>query len=228
MIISLIVAIGLAVLFILVRLRQHPVFGLLSKTSASLGFVAMGVVAFLVASPDKTLILMLFGAVLGLVGDMVLDLKYTHRKYYDQYLISGMGAFLLGHVVYFIGLTLYAKTLEAQLFWPILISAIAAPILALIIIGGGKLLGLQFGRFFVPCLGYAFVLGFLAVYAFMLFLQMPVYLPFFIGLVLFMASDSLLSVQYFAGKDDNTTLTIITHALYYAAQISLMLGLFFA
>ena len=43
-----------------------------------------------------------------------------------------------------------------------------------------------------------------------------------IGLVLFFASDLVLSTQYFGGQQDNKILTIVNHVLYYAAQVMIV------
>ena len=73
--------------------------------------------------------------------------------------------------------------------------------------------------------------GLVNIYSFILFLTtaLSVYLSFIgltapviilaIGFVLFLASDLILSMQYFGGKQDSKPLTFINHLLYYAAQI---------
>ena len=81
--------------------------------------------------------------------------------------------------------------------------------------------------------------GLVNIYSFILFLTtaLSVYLSFIgltapviilaIGFVLFLASDLILSMQYFGGKQDSKPLTFINHLLYYAAQIIIAAFIYF-
>jgi len=48
-----------------------------------------------------------------------------------------------------------------------------------------------------------------------------------VGLISFLASDLVLSLQYFGGKQDSKNLTIVNHILYYIAQILIASFIFF-
>ena len=78
-----IVAVGL---FLVVRTTKVSEHSLLAKTFASVLFVIIGMLSLLHASYQLTKILIAMGLVLGLVGDILLDLKVMHPEKSTTYL----------------------------------------------------------------------------------------------------------------------------------------------
>lgn len=216
----------LAIIFIVVRTLKggHLAFAL--KTLASLGFVVSGIIALgLTKANAWACILLVIGLLLGMVGDMVLDLKVIYPDSDRTYLNMGMTSFFLGHGCYIGAFTILAG--NTNLLMPLLVAGGASIVLTLMTtIGGKKMMGLDFGKFIVQAAGYSILLNFALVYAIVLAIVGGGLWLTAIGLFLFLASDVVLSTQYFGGKIANKPLIAINHTLYYAAQIVLLAVLF--
>jgi hypothetical protein len=226
MYITLAITILLSIIFIIVRATKGGLIAFLTKTLASFSLVASTfVVIGLIPSPYKLVMSLIgIGLLCGMIGDMVLDLKVIYDN--DKiYLNSGMLSFGLGHIAYFIGLTIYANALNIELLIPILVSVGGAILLTAGTILSSKTMKLDFGKFLWQTIGYSFALTFMAIYSLMLAINGGVWL-LFVGFVLFFLSDIVLSFQYFGGKISNKALIVINHALYYAAQIIIFGTLF--
>ena len=223
------IAIVLAGLFIYIRVTKDKIYGVIAKTVASLAFIGMGIGAFYALPMPRSLIFIILGAVFGLVGDILLDLKRAQSEFNDIYLLSGMGSFALGHLSYFAGVLLFALDDFIFVPIPILVAVGGGIVISALSVGLAKPLGLKYGKFTIPSAVYAFLLGFMVVFTLMLGIQTDAYYYVaFVGMLLFLASDLILSKQYFGGEvngqplAENKLLTIINHALYYLAQIVIM------
>ena len=225
-IICLATCLVLTIIFIAVRTIRGGVAGVLTKTLASVAFVSAGIIAMFSASGGINYGLIVIGLVFGLVGDILLDLKVIYKEHQNAYLNAGMLSFGLGHVCYATGLSLFAT--ETSTIWLCVVIAlgvavVVAPLIMLI----SKGMKLDFGKFFVQSLIYAFILVFMVAYSISLSVKTPLMYISAVGLFLFLLSDLVLSLQYFGDKQDNKPLIIINHTLYYLAQISLVAFLFF-
>lgn len=217
----------LAIVFIVARTLKGGLLGLVLKIVASFGFVGSAIIGIGTAPvlTDKwPLILITLGFLCGMIGDIVLDLKviYDNDKWY---LNTGMSAFFVGHVFYIIAFSLLAG--DTNLLLPLIISAGISIVLSIgTLIGGTKMMKLDFGKFVVPTAGYTFILNMALVYSLYLAIIGAGMWLIFIGLALFLLSDLVLSMQYFGGKIASKPLIAINHTLYYAAQIVLVASLF--
>ena len=136
-----------------------------------------------------------------------------------------MYAFFLGHVFYIVALSLLAG--DASLTLPLIVSGGASLLLTIgTIFGGKKMMGLNFGEFVIPTSAYSFILNFSMIYSLYLAIMGAGMWLMFVGLLLFFASDMVLSFQYFGGKLHNKPMIAINHTLYYAAQIILVACIF--
>lgn len=216
----------LAIVFITVRIIHGGVAGVLTKTLASVAFVCSAIIATAVLNGGLAYGLISIGLVFGLIGDILLDLKVIYPEHNNAYLNSGMVAFAIGHLCYATALSLFASP-ESTLWLCIVISLGVALILAPIIMLASKGMKLEFGKFFFQSLAYAFILVFMVAYSIALSINLPKMYIVAVGLILFLASDLILSLQYFGNKQENKMLIIINHALYYLAQISMVAFLFF-
>lgn len=215
----------LAVIFVIVRAKVGGLIALLFKTLASFGFVASAFVslALLDASQEIKIVACLIGIglLLGLLGDILLDLKVIYDN--DKiYLNSGMLSFGLGHLFYFSAFSLYAINLYVDLLLPILVSIASALILTVAITLSSKKMKLNFGKFLWQTVAYTMILSFMTVYSLVLLIVGGLPWIAFVGIILFFLSDIILSFQYFGGKINNKLLIILNHILYYSAQIMLL------
>lgn len=224
--VTLITTIVLSILFIIVRATKGGLTAFLFKTLASFSLVASTfIVMAMTLSPHKLVIALIgIGLLCGMIGDMVLDLKVIYDS--DKvYLNSGMLSFGIGHIAYFIALTLHAQSLDINLLIPLLVATGGAIVLTAGTILSSKTMKLDFGKFLWQTIAYSFALTFMAVYSLMLAINGGIWL-LFVGFVVFFLSDIVLSFQYFGGKINNKALIVINHALYYAAQIIIFGTLF--
>lgn len=216
----------LAVLFIAVRTIKGGLAGLILKTLASFAFVATSIVAMITTSATGNIKiamgLIAIGLLLGMIGDIVLDLKVIYEGNDKWYLNSGMLSFTLGHGFYFAGISLIATANGAKLLMPILVGVGVALVLTTATMLSAKPLKLNFGKFLFQSMGYSFILNFMVVFTLVLAIMGNLTYLVFIGLLLFLLSDLVLSTQYFGGKLHNKPLIAINHVLYYAAQIILV------
>ena len=70
------------------------------KGLASLCFVLTGLWFTIFAGGGKHHLLIAFGLVLGLVGDVLLAMRFEYPEKHDQYFLIGAISFALGHVLY--------------------------------------------------------------------------------------------------------------------------------
>lgn len=237
MIISIVAAAVLAVIFITVRVtygakdERGGVTAMFLKALASLGFIAVGVTAVCLGVQNiRAAVFVLSGLVFGLVGDMVLDLKvvYADAPEEELYLTGGMISFGLGHVMYFVALCLFLGKKVISLPLVGVCVAVAVVIVFAMIFGGEKLMKLDFGKFLVHSLLYAFVLVFMSALSVgtCIVLKNSETALFTAGALLFLLSDVVLTSMYFGGRAKDKTLCAVNHGLYYAAQICIAAFIF--
>ena len=221
--------------FLLFRNKEGGILPAAIKTLTSLLFVATALSASVnnyivtgVAGAHKLtfMALVILGLVCGLIGDLTLDLKITYKtlniRHSDLYTYFGMAAFGVGHVLYIVAISLFFGFSA----WTILI---AAGVTAAIFCVSIFVLKMQFGKFLIPSVLYAFLLTmFIAgtVAAGMLTAFSITVILLVVGSALFLLSDLVLSMIYFDGNDSRV-LIIVNHALYYAAQFLIALSLYY-
>lgn len=227
-IVLLALCIFLAVVFIIVRTFVGGLPALMLKTLASFGFVASAVWGLVLSSASgytkMAFGLIIIGLLLGMIGDILLDLKviYDNDKFY---LNAGMLSFGLGHIAYFGAFSILANLQGIKLLTPILIAIGIAIVLTIVIMLSSKLMKLEFGHALWQTVAYSFVLSFMAIYSLALALMGGSWL-IFVGMLVFFLSDIVLSMQYFGGKLFSKPLIAVNHLLYYAAQIIIMSVIF--
>ena len=172
------------------------------------------------------LALIVIGLLCGMVGDILLDLKvvYDNDKFYLNF---GMLSFGLGHAAYFTAFTMIALNTISNIWLPIVIAVGVGVVLTIgTVIGGMKMMKLNFGDFLWQTVAYSFVLTFMMGYTLVLAIMGGAMWLTFVGLLLFFLSDVVLSTQYFGGQLANKVYIVVNHALYYAAQIVLATVIF--
>lgn len=230
-ILMMIAAAVLAALFMLIRVTiatksmEGGILATMAKALASVGFIMVAAIGIFNGVINvKAAVFVVLGLVMGLIGDIVLDLKYVYEGRSEEkiYLSSGMVSFAVGHIFYFVALLMLYSRTDYITGGVIGISvAIAVVLAAAIMLGGRFLLKFDFGKFFGISSTYAFMLMFMSVFSIALCIvsKSTFMLHFAIGMILFLLSDVVLTSMYFGGKSRDKALCIINHSLYYGAQI---------
>lgn len=218
--------------FIALRVTKGGVYGLLSKTLASLCFVVLGIYGAYRSGFSLPVAFVIIGLILGMIGDIVLDLKVMYKQDKDAYLNAGMLSFGVGHISYFIALTLLCTGVifkASTVFNGVLLIAlgIAGILTILIVTIASPMLKLNFGKFKIQTYLYTFALTYMTAFSLTVSIWWKPALIYGIGLGLIFLSDLILSNQYFGKYENNKLFTILNHAIYYAGQIVIATFLFF-
>lgn len=215
--------------FLKLRTRSASEFSLVAKTFASLVFVAIGVISLFKVGNVQVKALFVLGLVCGLIGDIILDLKIMHPMKGKTYFNFGTLSFGLGHVLYFLGVVLYISDKTVTGFWWMALAALALSIvLSLLIVKMSPKLKLDMTGYKWQCGLYSVALNFMMLISICLAIcWRPICWIMAVGFTLFLASDLVLSMQYFGGKEKNKALIVVNHVLYYIAQILLASFVFF-
>jgi len=215
-------------LFLSLRVTKRGEYSLIAKTFASLVFVVLGFMSLLGSNYEATCTLITLGLVFGLVGDILLDLKVMHPEKSDAYLNTGMMAFGAGHVMYFFAIVTYISDKVVTGYgWVVLASLVFALLVGALIVRFAPQLKMDFSGYKVQNWLYSSVLIFMTLISLFLAFIVPQAGMLAAGFILFLASDLILSMQYFGGKQESAGLTIANHVLYYFAQIMIATFAFF-
>ena len=214
------VAVSLA--FVFVRSGGNSVRNLIFKSVSSLFFMLSAVFAVIEnytnAAQYGSLIIM--GGALGLVGDILLDLKGVYKKDANNYLKGGFIFFLIGHVFYTAALIHFTK-LD---WWKVLISAAVAIAVGAVMIATANIMRVHYGKyrrivFFYVC--FLIMTNVTAIFGEMSMILMA------IGATLFTISDAILSNTYFGRGFDGGIWLFLNHFAYYAGQYLIASSVFF-
>ncbi|MBP3431801.1 MAG: lysoplasmalogenase [Clostridia bacterium] len=215
------------ILFCIFRAKKANVLSLALKTISSVCFILCGIFAIKTMGSNNVNLLIIAGLVLGLIGDIILDLKIMYPDQGNQYFIVGTSSFAIGHVFYFLAVLFYnTAVVPAIMPWNILICIGVAIVLTLGIMLPSKKLGLNFGKMIYIVALYSFILTFMMAYAISIAIFNPIFWIFAVGMIVFFLSDLVLSLQYFGGNTSKS-LIYVNHILYYAAQILIAISVLF-
>ena len=221
--IALALGIIATVAFLVKRVKDGGVKAAMLKAFASTLFIATGVAAaatVINAEKFSFALFVVMGLVMGLMGDIWLDLKWVYPETNDTYTFAGFGSFMIGHFFYLAGLFIHYADFAKPMY-------IVIPAVIALLLGGGvvileKPMKMVYGKFKAITGVYGFVLGFMTFLSGSLALMYnfkEMTLNFmFVGGVLFLLSDLILSGTYF-GEGKRRPVGIVTnHVAYYAAQ----------
>ncbi len=213
-------------IFLYVRVTKGGVIALLLKTLASVLFMITAFVGEYLYGMGLETVFVFIGLLLGMVGDIVLDLKFCHREHEELYTNAGMLSFGLGHVMYFITtmLVLSLYTNLSLLF--VAISIVVAVLLTILITFISKKLKFDFGKYFYQTIAYTFILTFMVSITIIATIFNVEFWRMMLGIVLIFLSDLVLSTIYFGGQEKNGYLVVANHVIYYAGQLMICMYLF--
>ena len=172
-------------------------------------------------------LLIIAGLVMGLIGDILLDLKIMYPEQNNQYFVAGTISFTIGHFFYFVSAMLLNMTiLPSHLLWNVLAALGFAIIMTIGTMLISKKMGLNFGKMIYLVAMYCVVLNFMVGFSVAIAIFNPIYWIFASGMILFLLSDLVLSMQYF-GNATGKVFVWINHILYYLAQILIAVSVLF-
>lgn len=123
-------AIGLIIqcLFIYVESKKDYVKAVILKGSASMCFLGVGITAFIFSINKTFATYILVGLILGVIGDIMLNLRFIIKNKSNIVFLGGTASFLLGHIFYIVALFTLAsiKFIYAPIIVAIAITAIVA------------------------------------------------------------------------------------------------------
>lgn len=227
-------AIGAALLwfFLFFRVKEKRVAAVIFKGLVSLMFIATAIVAWQTSAHPKNLfgLFIILALFFGLLGDIFLDLKYVIKEKEDLYTVLGFVAFGVGHIFSISGVLTYFFDFSLSPLYiiiPILISIVLVAVSLLM----EKFTPIKYNKM-KPCVTF---------YGFLLFLVTSLYfsgaiqsgfhnvtiISIAFGLVLFTLSDLILNNTYFAPNCNSPLYVISNHVIYYIAQFSIAISLFY-
>lgn len=216
----IVLAVGVVVSFVFCYQRRlgFSLKNLLFKSISSLCFLLTAVFA-LIGNSSAYIYgsLIIMGGALGLVGDILLDLKGVYKQDEKTYLKGGFIFFLVGHIFY-IGALIYSVKPK---WWLILIAAVVSMLIGIGTVLSANLMKVHYGAYrrivaiYVAFLAMTMLTSILCV--FLTDFQKG-YILMAIGSVLFLLSDVVLSNTFFGRGKDKQHHLFINHFLYYAGQ----------
>ena len=216
-----------SLIFCIKRAKGFSISNLMLKSVSSLCYLLTAVFA-LISNPLANIYgsLIIFGGALGLVGDILLDLKGIYKKDESAYLKGGFIFFLVGHVFYSAAIIYFFK----MKWWIILICLLFAIIFSWCNLLSAKFTKVHFGAYrsivFIYTIFLAFTLG-LSVAAAIASHFSKGYVILAIGALLFTLSDAILSNTFF-GRNKNSAMYFFTnHFCYYAGQYLIAASILF-
>lgn len=200
-----------AAFFIFFKVRTKGGIVTATKALAAVSFVTLGFVA-LSKSPGKAGFIMLFGLVLGMVGDIFLDASHVCPEE-KAFLPLGMAAFAIEHIAVFCAVT--AACGFHILYFGISLAFGAVTALAVLFAVRKKM---DFGKLFYPSAIYASLLTATMAYYILMAVLGGLAVTLAIGAVLFFISDFIILFILF-GEKDTTKMNVFNLSTYFAAQV---------
>lgn len=216
----IVLAVGVAVSFLFCYQRRlgFSLQNLLFKAVSSLCFLLTAVFALINNSSALTYgSLIIMGGALGLVGDILLDLKGIYKQHENIYLRGGFIFFLIGHIFY-TGAVAYS--VKMKWYW-ILISAVVSIIVGIVTVAMANIMKVHYGayrRIVAVYVAFLVMTTVISIISVILSGFQKGYILMAVGAVLFLLSDLVLSNTFFGRGKDKPHHFFINHFLYYAGQ----------
>lgn len=198
---------------------------LLLKTIGSIMFVFGGIYILSINGSILNMFIV-FGLVLAMIGDIILEVKYIKPENKKFYFNFGLGSFLISALTYAAATIIMWHTLDKFLIL-VLASVLLAVGFAVVILLLEKPMKYNFTGYKVPLFCYSVALSFAVFLTLGVSLFVNGFFLLFAGVMLVLLSDLVLSIMYFKDQEYNKVLNIINHVVYYAGEIMVMAYLFF-
>lgn len=216
----IVLAVGVVVSFLFCYQRRlgFSLQNLLFKSVSSLCFLLTAVFA-LIYNPSAFTYgsLIIMGGALGLVGDILLDLKGIYKEHENIYLRGGFIFFLVGHIFY-TGSIVYSVKMKWYL---VIISAVVSIIVGVVTVALANVMKVHYGayrRIVAIYVAFLVMTTIISVISVIVTGFQKGYILMAVGAVLFLLSDLVLSNTFFGRGKDKPRHFFINHFLYYAGQ----------
>ena len=228
-IILIVLGAGALVFYLLEKCKRYSLKGVLIKTVVSLLFIATAL-AGAIQNPNHILNnFIIAGLIMGLLGDIFLDLKYVYPKDDKIYTYAGFIVFAIGHILFIAG-TMLQFFGNANLLY-LLIPILGGIVFVIVNLLTEKPMGLSFKDLKVIVCIYAFILALNPLTSLMLCIttgwSSPSLIMLFVGGISFAVSDLVLSETYFGEGHERPIDFILNYITYYGAQFLIAFSLLF-
>ena len=221
--------------FLYVEYKKKFVLSLLFKGGASLCFIWLGLLSLIhplqatgilqnnfIPSDSSFRNLIIAGLIADAIGDVVINLRYVHKKSRILTFLLGTLAFYTGHILYLVALIPFSQNLSVCIAF----GTVAAVIILWTIFYSLRYiqpLFKLFGVIYITTITYmvSVSLGNLLLNPTLIHTKL-----FAIGAVLFLISDILLIMNTF-GKKKNYIIRVSNLILYYTGQLLIALSLLY-
>lgn len=227
------VIVGIAALllvwYLISKCQKYDLKELFIKIAISMLFVIVALIATMkVETFDIYNLLIIVGLLFGLLGDILLDLKYIDKERTTGYTYGGFLVFGIGHMFFISALIMkYYNGKILYIILAILLDVIAATMTILM----EKPLKLQYGK--MKLIVFLYALCLFGTFSCTLLLaisnnfQLTSLNMMLIGSGLFAVSDLILSGTYFGAGKERPIDFILNYLTYYGAQFVIALSLLF-
>lgn len=223
------IAVAVLVLYVYEKCKAYSVKSLLLKFIVSALFIAIAIAASYKRSGRILNPFIIVGLLLGLSGDIWLDLKYIYPKDDKIYTYAGFLVFGLGHIFFITGM--FLQYLGDASFLYILIPILGAVIVAFGNLFLAKPLKIEFKDMKWVAFSYSITLFALPLCSLSLLILdnwSSVSLRLlFVGGLLFAISDLVLSNTYFKEGHEKPIDFIFNYLFYYGAQFTIAFSLLY-
>lgn len=217
----IIISIALALLFTYTDYKKFYKVSLITKSCATLSIAYFSYICFI--SDERFgksyFILIIIGILFGLLGDFFLALKKVHKEK-EVIFITGLVAFLIGHIFYIIAFSLINPINKLDFVFAFIYLTITLVVF--------KISKLDFGNLKYGVILYSSVIALMMGKATSVLLyggNSSISNIVFIGALLFGLSDGVLSFSMF-GKKNEGKLSVCCHLLYFPAQLIIALSVY--
>ena len=224
------IAVILLVWYLICKCKKYDLKELFIKIGISLLFVLLALVATYKSGKITIFnVLVIIGLVFGLIGDILLDLKYIDLDRSMGYTYSGFIVFGIGHIMFMSAMIMNYYQSGGILY--IILAIVLDIILSIATILMEKPLKLNYGR--LKKISFAYALCLFGTCSFSLFLAIQNGFSiislnmFLIGAILFAVSDLVLSGTYFGEGKERPIDFILNYITYYGAQFTIAFLLLF-
>ncbi|MCR4911985.1 MAG: lysoplasmalogenase [Bacilli bacterium] len=217
------------VFYLLEKCKNYSLKGVLLKTVVSLLFIATAIAAAYQNLGHPLHYFVIAGLILGLLGDIWLDLKYVYPKDDKLYTYAGFTVFAIGHILYIIGMMIEFFDQGNWVYFLIPVAvAIVFSVANLLL---SKPMKLDFKDMKWIVFAYAFLLALNPATSLILCINTGwshnTLIMLFVGGVLFAISDLVLSNTYFGENHEKPIDFILNYITYYGAQFIIAFSLMF-
>lgn len=222
--IGIVVGFALSLVYVIGRKTKPNALDLVMKTIASLAITATMISAIAITAQPQITEGFALGALLCLLGDILLEMRYLHKDYSDKLLRSGVLSFMFAHFLYSDAIIHEADIIK--------IPTMSASVLIAVSVGLGvwlleKPLSLDYGKFKVIIPIYGGISTLTATTSLWAIMAEPsiAHIVRFIGAIMFLISDIVLAFIYFRKGKDKKSYNVANGILYFSAQCLIALSL---